>query len=389
MAAPLVVPASSGSGRPFLTTGPAGTVYLSWTEPAPDGRHCLRYAAWTGSEWGDARTIVEGANWFVNWADVPQLAVPTPDRLVAHVLPKSGPGTYAYDVAVHQSLDGGATWTGPLVPHTDGTMTEHGFVSYVPLNETRLGLVWLDGRAMAGSMAGPEHDHAATSGAMSLRFAALTPAGTFEEAAVLDLRTCECCPTAAVHTAQGPAIFYRDRGADERRDIVVVRRLGDAWTVPTPVHDDGWIIAGCPVNGPAADAAGDDVIVAWYTQANGQPKVQLARSGDAGATFSPPILIDGNRPLGRVDTLLRPDGTALVLWLQEGEDGGRLLLRAVSADGTVGAVRLVAEMSMGRTSGVPRMALTPEGTVLVVWTDAGPASDGELATRVRSLALSE
>ena len=35
----------------------------------------------------------------------------------------------------------------------------------------------------------------------------------------LDDRVCECCSTSAAMTANGPVIVYRDRSADEVRDI--------------------------------------------------------------------------------------------------------------------------------------------------------------------------
>ena len=41
--------------------------------------------------------------------------------IVAHWLQKSGADTYAYDVRVAQSMDGGASWSAPRVLHDDGT----------------------------------------------------------------------------------------------------------------------------------------------------------------------------------------------------------------------------------------------------------------------------
>jgi hypothetical protein len=68
--------------------------------------------------------------------------------LAAHWLVKRGSATYAYDVNITQSKDGGKSWSKPIVPHRDNTQTEHGFVSLIPLNDGRLGANWLDGRNM-------------------------------------------------------------------------------------------------------------------------------------------------------------------------------------------------------------------------------------------------
>lgn len=97
--------------------------------------------------WGESRTVSQGENWFVNWADFPSVASLRNGTLAAHWLVKSGSSTYAYDVNVSQSKDG-KSWSKSIVPHRDNTQTEHGFVSLIPLSDGRLGAVWLDGRNM-------------------------------------------------------------------------------------------------------------------------------------------------------------------------------------------------------------------------------------------------
>ena len=44
-------------------------------------------------------------------------------------LEKSGSGTYAYDVRMATSKDGGRTWSKPFLLNRDGRKTEHGFVT--------------------------------------------------------------------------------------------------------------------------------------------------------------------------------------------------------------------------------------------------------------------
>ena len=110
----------------------------------------------------------------------------------------------------------------------------------------------------------------------------------------MDLRVCECCPTAAAMTSDGPIAAFRNRGPDEMRDIHVARLENGKWTESKAVHNDGGILSACPVNGPALSAGGRDVAVAWYTGVNVEPKSYVAFSSDAGRTFGSPILIDGN-----------------------------------------------------------------------------------------------
>src|SRR3546814_12280852 len=97
-------------------------------------------------------------------------------------------------------------------------------------------------------------------------------------------------------TARGPLLAYRDRTVDEIRDIHVARLEDGAWRTLPAVHADNWKIAGCPANGPAIAAVGNDAIVAWYSAANDVPNLQVARSSHAGHTFAAPVVGDDGTP---------------------------------------------------------------------------------------------
>ena len=57
---------------------------------------------------------------------------------------------------------------------------------------------------------------------------------------------------------------------------------------------------------------------------------KIAFSRDAGATFGQPIQVDDGESVGRVDTLLLADGSALVCWLSGNVDGGAIKVRRVT-----------------------------------------------------------
>lgn len=358
-----------GSATPALFAGADNSVFVSWTEPSGAGRHALRYARLEGDQWSVPLTAAEGADWFVNWADIPSLAA-SGDTVVVHYLVKSGPGTYAYDVHVRRSVDGGRSWEAPVPAHRDGTETEHGFVSMLPLTSGQVQLVWLDGRALAAG-ASDAAGQGASNAAMSLRAARLGSGGAIEEERVLDERVCDCCRTAAVPVPGGQVVFYRNRTDDERRDIWYVRSEDGQWFLPAPVHEDNWQIQGCPVNGPAADSRADTVAVAWFTAAQDQPHVKVAFSVDGGRSFGAPVLVDGGRPLGRTEVALLPGGGAVVAWLEGVGDGGDAEIRArtVSVDGRLGESHVLTRTSGARASGFPGLAATPDGRLFLAWTD--------------------
>jgi hypothetical protein len=365
-------PAGPGSGQPNLVAAPDGRMYLSWLERRGNAEVALRFASRLGGGWSAPRTIAAGSNWFVNWADFPSLAVLPDGSLAAHWLAKNGDGAYAYDVQLSQSFDGGASWSAPRVPHRDGTGTEHGFVSLFPAGDRMLGAAWLDGRETAAGAGHGEHG----GGAMTLRYAAIGRDGSLRGEAVLDARTCDCCQTAAATTAEGPVVVFRDRSPEEVRDIAIVRLRGGAWSKPRPVAVDGWKIHGCPVNGPSIAAEGRRVAVAWFTLANERPRVKLAFSGDAGATFGPAVVVDDGQPLGRVDTLLLDDGSALVSWVAQAGEANTLKVRRVRGDGSLAPAVTVGPAADVRANAFPQMARAGD-TVMIAWT-------GE---RVRTAAL--
>ncbi|HEX6623880.1 MAG TPA: sialidase family protein [Pyrinomonadaceae bacterium] len=371
-------PSGPDSREPELFATAGGRVILSWVEKVGGKRYALRFTSRDAAGWAEPSTVAEGENWFVNWADFPSVIALADGSLAAHWLVKSGPGTYAYDVHVARSNDGGKTWGRPVVPHTDGTRTEHGFVSLIPLADGRLGAVWVDGRATKDFKEGDE-EKGPLPVSMELRYAAIDAEGRLSDEAVLDERICECCQTSAALTSEGPIAAYCDRSEREVRDIHFVRQQPGGWSGPRPVHADNWEINGCPVNGPSIAAEGRRVALAWFTGEGDSPRVQVAFSGDAGATFGGPTRVDDGEALGRVDVVMLADGSALVCWMAGGPEGGANKVRRVAPDGTLGPVAIVARSDVSRSSGYPRMARLGD-TVHFAWTQFGKPSRVRTAT---------
>ena len=180
-------------------------------------------------------------------------------------------------------------------------------------------------------------------------------------------------------TSDGPFAVYRDRSQGEVRDIYFVKQINGAWTEPKPLHADNWEINGCPVNGPSVNADGRRVVVGWFTTAGDTPRVKVAFSRDAGATFGNPIQVDDGETAGRVDALLLPDGSALVCWLSGNVEGGAIKVRRVRSDGKLGPPAVIAKTDISRSSGFPRMALLGE-EVHFAWTEFGKPSRVRMAS---------
>ncbi len=377
-------PAPMWAAEPNLAVSPDGEVFMSWLEQQPDSSFALKISRRVESLWTQPREVTRAHDLFVNWADFPSIVALGDNRLAAHWLQKSGEGTYSYDVRVAQSPDGGNTWSAGVIPHRDSTESEHGFAALWPEDDGSLSLAWLDGRKYVLAGAGGEKE-------MMLMHTTIGRDMLLGPEVPLDTRICDCCQTSVARTSDGPVIVYRDRSAEEVRDIYIVRRVGRNWTAPAAVHADAWTINACPVNGPAVDARERRVAVAWFTAAHDSARVKVAFSNDGGATFGVPVRVDDGNPAGRVDVVMLEDGAALVSWVENVGDRAEVRVRRVRQGGERGGARepavTIAQGTASRSSGFPRMAATKEA-LFFAWTVPGATRDDPSGIRVARAALS-
>lgn len=366
-------PADSASAEPFLFTDVNDMVYMSWIEKVNE-KSFLKFSKLTQDGWSQPTIIQSGSNWFVNWADYPMLVSDGSKNLLAHILEKSDKSTFAYDVKLVTSSDHGNSWSRPEVLHDDRTKTEHGFVSMIPYNENYF-ISWLDGRNTGGE--GHESHHDGHAGEMTIRAAIVNKQGLKSSEWELDNRVCDCCQTCAAVTANGPVVVYRDRSEEEVRDIFIVRLVNGRWTKPKPVFPDNWKISGCPVNGPRADALGNDLVVAWFTSHDKTGHVNVIFSTDGGANFGTPLPIDEGKAIGRVDVTMLDKQSAMVSWME----GSVIKAAKVYTSGTKEPSITIASTTESRSSGFPQMTRSGNN-VIFAWTD-----DKHKMIRVAKLSL--
>ena len=344
-----------------------GGDWLSWIEVGAEGGWVLASA---GLDGGRARAEVASAAreaWFVNWADRPVLSSDATGAMAATWLRMNGEGTYAYDAVVSVSVDGGERWTSPTKLHSDDVQGEHGFVSMMPRAAGGWAACWLDGRAMGGG-----HDaHGHPAGDMQLRLAHVDYEGAPKRERVLDERVCECCPTALAPLPGGGAVLvYRDRAEDETRDFSYVFCTDpelDRWSSPRAVHEDGWVVDGCPVNGAALASNGEELAVAWFTMgADATAQVLCARWDRDASAFGAPQRVDAGKPLGRISAAMLPSGELAVCWLEElaAPDAAEWRLAIVErGEEEVSSQRLLGA-SASRASGISALAARGEELLL-------------------------
>ncbi len=361
------IAAEEGSAQPHLEVDGEGAVLLSWLEPAQDG-YALRLSTSAGETWTNPSEVARGEDWFVNWADFPSVSRVGDGALAAHWLVYQ-PRGFGYDAVLSTSTDDGMTWGTPFPLHIDGTPTEHGFVSLFPW-QNGFAAVWLDGRNMIqdGEFAFEDPDGEPLG--MSLRFAQFDFQGERRSTEEVDALVCDCCQTDVAFSGGDLLLAYRDRTAMEMRDIVLRRLTPGGWQPEVALAPDNWFIEACPINGPAIDANGDDVAVAWFSAADNRPVVRLVRSDDGGRTFGEALELDTSGSFGHVDIAALANGRTAVSWLRTEADGLGLALRLIARDGELGEIMTVASIDAARPLDFPQMV--HDGRRLVfAWTDFG------------------
>jgi hypothetical protein len=363
---PWSLPVQAGM-QPDLAVAPDGSLLLSWVEES-NGERSLRFARWQGAAWAPARTIARG-DWFGNAFDTPRIQQTQDGALWATWMRSSPSGGHARDVVIARSTDSGASWSRPSPVNTDGTATEHGFVSLWRAGPDAIGVAWLDGRAKGAA----DHAmHGDKSEPMQMLRAAVFDAGLQRrDEGAIDTTVCDCCHTAIAAAASGPVLVYRDRTPGEVRDVHAAVLRDGTWQEAGAVHADHWVMPGCPVNGPAVAANGDRVAALWYTAPDGTPTVRSA------------VSVDGGRHFGEADTLERDpavlgrvavSGDAQGVWLSWLVDAdGRQVLRAARRDWSAAhaqaPITLATLDTRGNGSGMPRL-VGSNGATYAVWTDS-------------------
>ena len=361
---PLPNPAAPGSITPNETATPVGNVLVSWIEPATDAM-ALRFAVRGTQEWSNPQTIVVRNN-FDKYAEAPPWVLMLPNRGLLAVWSERLPlvkgnkwaGNYLYTAA---SSDQGKTWTQPTIVHSDRTDGEHSFASLAVQDDNHATIVWLDARDYE------------TKHTYRLMTSVIASSSVVSDEQTLDDDVCTCCPTNLVRTSTGFLAAYRNHTSDEIRDIYTVREDGGKWQTGKSLHNDGWHINGCPVNGAALAQRENEIAVAWYTGMEEKASVQVAFSNDGGATFPAVRRIDAasgeEQPIGRPAIAFLGPGDALVTWLTREHGVSRLVAAQVrSRDSELHRI----EIAQGTTDGLgyPRMQLIGR-EVMVSWGGAG------------------
>jgi hypothetical protein len=352
---PVASPSGPNATAPQLTASSKGAI-LSWVEPDPKTTSShLWFSERIPSGWSTPVSAGAGDDWFVSYADPPNVMRMSDGTLVANWLILTDLANEGADLHLSYSKDDGKTWAPSFIPHHDGKKVQHAFASLFEMPGRGLGVVWLDGRDGEDTM--------------SVRYAAYDSGWKQTADEVIDNRACECCATTTVATNNGALTAFRDRSDKEIRDTAVARFEGGKWMPSAVVHADNWEVDYCPINGPMLAAHGDQAAVAWFTLKNNQGQAYVAFSSDAGRTWGTPVRLDERGSLGRVDLEMLDDGSAVATWVEFADGHAQMRLRRVRPSGEKSGAIEIAGVPGSSSSGFPRFVRSGN-ELLFAWTES-------------------
>jgi hypothetical protein len=244
---------------------------------------------------------------------------------------RKGQEEYTGDIRFVRSTDDGRTFSAPRTINDDKHPTGHRFESLAVSPAGHIYLFWIDKRDRDwATAAGREYAGAA------LYFSLSSDGGaTFLANRKIKDHVCECCRIAVAFDGSGlPVLVWRDVIDGSIRDHGLVRFTTTAEPgQPVRATRDGWVIDGCPHHGPslAIDETGTYHLV-WFTAEGPHGAgVFYARSSDRGVTFSAPMRVGSNEPLGHA--VILADGTRLfIAWKESGIPAGTAIHVIQSSD---------------------------------------------------------
>jgi hypothetical protein len=327
---------NADAAEPALAASPDGMAYVVWVEHRENKEADVMLAHLDGEgKMKDAPVRVNPqAGAATAWRGDPPTVKVAPDGTVyvgwtARFVDSQSHGN---DLYVSASRDGGRTFEQTVKVNDDGKQVVHGMHSLAVGADGRVYVAWLDER----NVVKPPPSENKMDGMQKMEqmeanrevFMSFSTDGgrTFSQNQRVAKDACPCCKTAVTVSLDGHVfVGWRQVLPGEYRHIAVAASAdeGKTFAQPVIVSDDRWMIAACPVSGPALSVGSDNALrVVWYTEGEkGSPGIYWAESKDGGKTFSESRTFAKGEARGTPLLLVSVKTGASVIW--ESDENGQ------------------------------------------------------------------
>jgi hypothetical protein len=161
---------------------------------------------------------------------------------------------------------------------------------------------------------------------------------TFSQNLLVAREACPCCKTAVTTGGDGRVyVAWRQVLPGNYRHIAVSSSTDGGRTFSEPViaSDDKWMIAGCPVSGPALAAASDNRLrVLWYSAGEaGSPGIYWSESRDGGKTFSSRKALAEGAAFGTPRLIMGPGNNLTAVWESNQQGASKIVVARLDSAG--------------------------------------------------------
>ena len=330
--APVTLAAARAANPTVAVDSASGRVYVAWVQQAADSGWDVYLAGGdaAGAFGVPVRVNDRAGEAMVATENPPQVVVTGDGGVVVAWVTSLRPdsaGVADISVRLARSDDQGRSF-GPATTFAGapgGLSRANMYYDLAAGPGATLYLGWLDLHWYTDTLAHRHRDHVPDSvpvpeDRVEFRVAASHDGGrSFGAGVVLDTVSCICCRTAVASGPDGRVhALWRHVFGGSVRDFLSARSDDGAasFAPPARVHEDGWVLNGCPDTGGdiVVDAAGV-VHAAWYTGAPGRVGLWYARGdGPAGAFGAPVALLPaGHLPPAHVK-LAAGGGRVFGIW---------------------------------------------------------------------------
>lgn len=346
----------------YLTSDEKNQPVISWCETTGKSEEKSFYMAFfnAGSRsFSHPIAIPVEQNTSFHEEGMPKIAIKSNGTIIAVYETSNSTDSNKFAGFVHYivSADKGKTWTRPACVHADSTKGKsHSFAVITRLSDGEIGACWLD----------ESLDRKA--GGRPVKFARTNESNHFENELIIDSVACQCCRI-AIHSNPGGKITvaFRDIVNDSIRDMSVTSSddNGKTFTPAVSFSKDGWVINGCPHNGPAVVAADKNIYATWFTGGR-QKGVYYCEMNYKKEVMTKRLVSDQGR---FIQLCLLPDGARALAYsetIQEGDKVySKIVLNKIEHD-KIFASNISTEKSM---AGYPVLQSFGADKVAVAWCD--------------------
>jgi hypothetical protein len=336
---------SSDAAEPAVSSATDGSVYVAWVEHRPNREADVMLGRFDASGQSSAPPVRVNpvAGMATAWrGDPPTLAVSPQGTIyvgwTARVEPDS---SHATDIYLSSSQDGGRTFAAAVKVNDDRAPAVHGMHSLAISSDGRIYVAWLDERNVAQPHPSEKAEGHHMESNREVFIATSEDNGrTFSANQKLAVDACPCCKT-AIATASNHRVYvsWRQVLPGNFRHIAIATSTDDAksFSKPAIVSNDQWVLAGCPVSGPALAANGDGFVrVTWYSEGTaGATGLYWTESSDGGKTFTSRNALQSGQVMGTPVLIRDKSDSYQIVWTSGNGGATRVTTAKLGEDGRV------------------------------------------------------